>query len=174
MLKIISTCRHCGAGADQLTWHCGQKKQNNVVDGRLRLHDVSTIFFLGCEQCSETLQVVSGDTIAQYLTANKPKAPATPVTDLQIGKVYLVVKPADSLGEIEGEQVNFEETRQLVEVLPKPERVRVHNGETEVEEPTPDHLKQPEWYAVRNILTHRRYWLNITGLHITELTEHTL
>lgn len=173
-MKIIDTCRHCGAGNDQLRWHCGKRNTSGVVDGRLRMHDVSTIFYLGCEQCSETLQVVSGDTIAELLNANKPKTVEPPVTELQVDKLYLVISPAYSMDEGNGSTAHFDEKRRLVQVLPKPERVRVRNGETEVEEPTPDHLKQPEWYAVRNILNHNTYWLNTSGLHITEFTEGSL
>jgi hypothetical protein len=173
-MKIIDSCRHCGASNNHLRWHCGQKNTSGVVDGRLRMHDVSTIFYLGCEQCSETLQVVSGDTIAEYLNTNKPKAAVPPVTELQVDKLYLVIDPAHSFGEIDGKTAHFEEKRRLIQVLPKPDRVRVKNGETEVEEPTPEHLKQPEWYAVRNVIGHNAYWLNITGLHITEFTEDSL
>ena len=52
---------------------------------------------------------------------------------LVVGKKYLVIKPAHSFGEIDGELVKFEETRTEVQVLPKPKTVIACDGETEVE-----------------------------------------
>ncbi len=64
----VTECRECGS--TNLTWHCGQKNLAGVTDGRLRLHDVGTEFFLGCDDCSETLRVVSGDKVAEILTSS--------------------------------------------------------------------------------------------------------
>lgn len=47
---------------------------------------------------------------------------------MQIGCKYLVVKPAHSFGEIDGELVDFAESRVEVEVLPKPQTVVMFDG----------------------------------------------
>ena len=61
----ITKCRACGS--KKLKWHCNQKNLSGAVDGRLRLHEVGTEFYLGCEFCSETMQVVDGDKVADHL-----------------------------------------------------------------------------------------------------------
>lgn len=66
-LGKVTECRECGSF--ELKWHCGQHNGSGVVDGRLRLHDVSTQFFLGCEVCSATLRVVTGDQVAELLNS---------------------------------------------------------------------------------------------------------
>lgn len=35
------------------------------------MHDVNTSFFYSCDQCSETIRTVSGDDVAQWMTAIK-------------------------------------------------------------------------------------------------------
>jgi len=64
-IQKVTQCSECGS--KNLKWHCGQKKLSGVQDGLLRMHDVETEFCLGCEACSETLQVVSGDRVAEHL-----------------------------------------------------------------------------------------------------------
>ena len=88
---------------------------------------------------------------------------------LEVGKKYLIIKPAHSFGEIDGELVEFEEQRTDVVVLPKPKTVMTCDGETEVEEPLPEHLAKPEWYSVQNLRTNARFWLNPTGCQVVEL-----
>jgi hypothetical protein len=63
---VVSVCGDCGSG--NLKWYCGHEVSNDVVDGRLRLNDIKTVFFLGCETCSATLKTISGDTVADLLT----------------------------------------------------------------------------------------------------------
>lgn len=46
-------CPECGE--KKLTWSTAPHKKNGVADGRLTMRDVETIFYLGCEECSETL-----------------------------------------------------------------------------------------------------------------------
>jgi len=77
------TCRDCRAalvargmcpecGEERLVWAAGPVKLNSVVDGRLTMRDVETQFYLGCEECSETLiHSVSPDEVAAYLTAQR-------------------------------------------------------------------------------------------------------
>lgn len=64
-MKKVTECSECGS--KNLKWHCGQKNLTGVQDGLLRMHDVGTEFYLGCESCSDTLQVVSGDKVAEFL-----------------------------------------------------------------------------------------------------------
>lgn len=49
-------CPECGV--QELTWAAGPVKKDAIADGRLRMYDVGTQFYLGCDSCSETL--VSG------------------------------------------------------------------------------------------------------------------
>lgn len=67
-------CPECGG--DELAWGAHQHKTTNVADGRLALRDVTTTFYLGCEQCSETLiSGVPADTIAAALTETGWRTP---------------------------------------------------------------------------------------------------
>ncbi|MEY2632352.1 MAG: hypothetical protein RIR00_1006 [Pseudomonadota bacterium] len=59
-------CPECGSTDTE--WHCSQTTNSGVVDGRLRMHDVSTVFYLGCNCCSETIRTRSGDDIARLMT----------------------------------------------------------------------------------------------------------
>jgi hypothetical protein len=65
---MSNTCKECGS--TDLAWHCTTENRSGVVDGRLRMHDISTIFYLGCESCSGTLKVISGDEAAEQLAEN--------------------------------------------------------------------------------------------------------
>lgn len=77
MNNPFSSPTHCPeCGSDNLEWHCNQKNLSGVQDGLLRMHDVATEFYLACEACSETLQVISGDTVASFLTKGRGKAGA--------------------------------------------------------------------------------------------------
>lgn len=61
-----ATCPECGSR--QLSWFCSTHNTSGVVDGRLRMHDIGVNFVLGCNECSETVRVVSGDQIAERMT----------------------------------------------------------------------------------------------------------
>lgn len=77
------TCRPCktrmvaegqcsACGAYRLVWSAGPVKLAPVVDGRLTMRDVETQFYLGCEECSETLiHSVSADEVARFLTSRR-------------------------------------------------------------------------------------------------------
>lgn len=54
--KLCSNCQ-----GNDLRWHVGTHNGSGVVDGRLRSHDLSVQFYLGCEECSETLMTVYAD-----------------------------------------------------------------------------------------------------------------
>jgi len=58
-------CSNCGGS--NLSWFCRTQNRSDVQEGRLRTNDVGVQFVQGCDDCSETLQVVSGDKIAQRL-----------------------------------------------------------------------------------------------------------
>ena len=68
-----AACRHCGCA--NLTWESCMRNGSNVVEGRLRTNDVTCSFVLGCDDCSETLSIVSADEVARMLGA--PPQPAT-------------------------------------------------------------------------------------------------
>jgi ribosomal protein S27E len=60
-------CPECGEKT--LTWSQSPHKLTEVPDGRLRLNEVTAVFYLGCDTCSETLiPEVSLDTVAAALT----------------------------------------------------------------------------------------------------------
>ena len=53
-------CTNCG-GYDT-TWDYSIENKSGVVDGRLRVHDMVVVFHLGCNECSETIKVINGNT----------------------------------------------------------------------------------------------------------------
>lgn len=59
-------CRECGS--TDATWHCFQTSPTGVQDGRLKMHDVHTIFVLGCNECAGDVRKVSGDIVAVWMT----------------------------------------------------------------------------------------------------------
>lgn len=60
-------CPECGER--RLVWAAGPVNRSGVVDGRLTMHDVVSEFYLGCEECSETLiSSVHPDEVARALT----------------------------------------------------------------------------------------------------------
>ena len=58
-------CPECKS--TDLQWHCTQDTNSSVVDGRLRMNEVHTLFYLGCNYCSETIKTLSGDEVAAAL-----------------------------------------------------------------------------------------------------------
>lgn len=58
-------CQECGSV--DLQWHCSIVNNSEVQQGRQRSHDMSVLFFLGCNDCSATVQRASGDQIARRL-----------------------------------------------------------------------------------------------------------
>lgn len=63
----ITACKECGSTA--LTWQTSIINRSNVMQGRLNTNEVECIFFLGCDECSETLATVSADKVASALNA---------------------------------------------------------------------------------------------------------
>lgn len=88
---------------------------------------------------------------------------------MQIGQKYLAVSPATSFDDVDGSLVEFPEKRLQIEVLPKPEKVMVDDGETRTIEPLPSHLKSDDWYNVRNLQTGRTHWFNPHDYKLTLL-----
>ncbi len=68
---ITKSCKECGS--TQLTWFCGKTNRYGPQDGMLSMHDVGVQFFLRCEECSETLQIVSDDAMLKFLNGLKNK-----------------------------------------------------------------------------------------------------
>lgn len=60
-----TTCRHCGGTS--LTWATSIINRSAVQQGRLNTHDVECVFFLGCDDCSETMNMVDADRVAALL-----------------------------------------------------------------------------------------------------------
>lgn len=63
---LAAACPECGSTDTE--WHCSQHTSSGVMEGRLRTHEVSTQFFLGCNHCSETIRIISGNELARLMT----------------------------------------------------------------------------------------------------------
>ncbi len=66
-MKFKNKCQECGG--DNLTWDQTSRNKSGVVEGRLRTNEVTVDFFLGCNECSATVQVVSCDGIVAHLNS---------------------------------------------------------------------------------------------------------
>lgn len=75
-INAITKCRECGS--ESLTWDTHSKTDSGVPEGRLRSHEVKCLFVLGCDDCSETLAILSADRVAGLLNA-AARTPATSV-----------------------------------------------------------------------------------------------
>lgn len=64
-LSNITACYVCDS--ESLTWDSAVIIHNDVQQGRLTTRDVSAIFFLGCDECSETLARVSAEDVVEFL-----------------------------------------------------------------------------------------------------------
>lgn len=70
-MSAIRQCNECGSKA--LKWATHYKNDSDVQQGRLRTSEVKCLFVLGCDDCSETLAVVSADKIAEQMTDRQQK-----------------------------------------------------------------------------------------------------
>ena len=68
VMEHITECKECGS--NELSWFTSLQNNGSAGDGRLKLNEVSCIFVLGCESCSETLQIVPADLVARVMTEN--------------------------------------------------------------------------------------------------------
>lgn len=74
-LTTITKCRECGSTS--LTWDTAIRVMNGVQQNRLNTQDVKCVFFLGCDECSETLKIVDADKVAALLNASvEPSEPS--------------------------------------------------------------------------------------------------
>lgn len=63
----IKACTECGS--THLTWQSSVVNRSSVQQGRLNTSDVECLFFLGCDECSETLATISADKVAGLMNA---------------------------------------------------------------------------------------------------------
>ena len=66
--STIKACKECGS--THLTWQSSIVNRSNVQQGRLNTGDVECQFFLGCDECSETLATISADNVAGLMNAS--------------------------------------------------------------------------------------------------------
>lgn len=59
-------CRECEG--DGFEWRVSMRNTSDVVDGRLRLSDVTCEFVRVCLDCSEAAMVIGASDVAAYLT----------------------------------------------------------------------------------------------------------
>lgn len=70
-----NSCPECGS--DDTTWQCLLAPNSGApTDGRLRLSDVSVVFYRGCNHCSETLEALTEGEIAERLNTQPPSETA--------------------------------------------------------------------------------------------------
>lgn len=59
-------CPECCSGNAE--WSVMHINRSGIVEGRLKTHDVSTVFVLGCGYCSHTVRIIDAESIAQCMT----------------------------------------------------------------------------------------------------------
>lgn len=64
-MKRFTHCNDCGS--DDLEWFSKTHTNSGVQDGILCLGEVTTIYFLGCNNCSETLQLMNEDQMLTFI-----------------------------------------------------------------------------------------------------------
>lgn len=70
--SLIAECRECGS--TDLAWQTSIINRSNVEQGRLHTNDVECLFFLGCNHCSETLETVTADKVADLMNVTTAQA----------------------------------------------------------------------------------------------------
>lgn len=66
---MIAKCKECGS--ENLTWQTTNENRSGAQQGRLRTGDIECLFFLGCDDCSETLATVKADRVAELMNAGR-------------------------------------------------------------------------------------------------------
>lgn len=66
--KQPAECKECGSS--DLTWQTSIVNRSDVRQGRLNTSDVGCLFFLSCDECSETLWSIGADKVAGLMNAN--------------------------------------------------------------------------------------------------------
>lgn len=64
---MVTTCSNCGGNQLSLSTCC--QSPTHVTDGRLRLNEISIIGILGCDECSETLEILRQHEVDQLLNS---------------------------------------------------------------------------------------------------------
>jgi formate-dependent nitrite reductase cytochrome c552 subunit len=62
---MARACPNCDS--EDLRWAVAIQNASPVLDGRLMMHDIRIIGYLGCEECSETVQTVNQDELEAML-----------------------------------------------------------------------------------------------------------
>lgn len=65
MITHNTKCKECGGSS--LSWDSMPRNKSNVVEGRLKTNEVTVDFFLGCDDCSATVRVVTANEMVQML-----------------------------------------------------------------------------------------------------------
>lgn len=65
----VDLCPNCGS--KKHSWDTTVIKNTAVQDGLLKLNETSGLFYLGCDECSETLLRVSAEDVASYMNNAK-------------------------------------------------------------------------------------------------------
>lgn len=58
-------CPKCGS--TDVSWQCHKKVNGAASDGRLKANEVDTLFVLGCNYCSETIDTKTSEEVAGVL-----------------------------------------------------------------------------------------------------------
>lgn len=66
--KQPAECKECGSS--QLAWHSSIVNRSDVQQGCLNTRDVECLFFLGFDECSETLMTIGADKVAGLMNAS--------------------------------------------------------------------------------------------------------
>ena len=64
-MNIPETCKECGS--NDLTFEAAVHNNGGCQDGRIKVNEVSGIFILGCNNCSETCAIIPANQVAEYL-----------------------------------------------------------------------------------------------------------
>lgn len=68
----IPACAECGS--TDLGWQVHSAVNSGAPDGRLRASEVSSLFVLGCNHCSETIKTLTADDVAERMNPQPPKS----------------------------------------------------------------------------------------------------
>jgi hypothetical protein len=79
---------------------------------------------------------------------------------LVIGVRYLAEQKCEPFEDLDGSVVEFEPKTYRIKILPKPDTVIVNDGDQEIIEALPDHLKRDEWYSALNLDTEGTMWVH--------------
>lgn len=67
-LTNITQCRNCRS--ESLAWFTQNTVPSGIQQNRLNTRDVQCLFVLGCDECGETLKMISADKVAEALNAS--------------------------------------------------------------------------------------------------------